>query len=355
MSLSSTSSSDRRTGRATGLCAVIVIVLAELLLRVPGINSAIGRPDLYYWAGVDERLEAIEQTEAEAGPIDVLFIGSSVVRTNIRPFVFDEAAADAGVEIVSFNGGLSGLRIDAVRLYAEEFWLDRLAPRVVMQFVRYNELLDPEPVETYRRFDQGRYEPLWVSDTPSARFRALLLDRSRLAQYSGLLTDALADPTEAFEDEIGFAIDSRGWNATQRALVDLLDQLDPSEIPGGDVATGGYRNPIDATLFVEGLSMLAETIEAVRAAGAAYVLVNMPEHGDKFLLAPDGEERYAAFVEILRAFATEQGVAFIDVTDGDASTYATVEPFSDFHHMTPNGAEALTKELARRAASSGLL
>lgn len=101
--------------------------------------------------------------------------------------------------------------------------------------------------------------------------------------------------------------------------------------------------------------MLAETIAAARAAGAVYVLVNMPEHGDKFLRAPAGEARYRLYVETMRAFAAEQGVLFIDVTNGDASVYQTNEPFSDFHHMSPGGASELTRLLVEATLESGIL
>ena len=52
-------------------------------------------------------------------------------------------------------------------------------------------------------------------------------------------------------------------------------------------------------------------------------------------------------------FATDQGVLFLDVTAGDASMYQTDEPFSDFHHMTPEGAAELTRLLAEAMLESG--
>jgi len=330
-----------------------VLLLAEVLLRIPGVASAIGRPDLYYWPGVRDRLDAILVTEQGVGDIDVLFIGSSVVRTNIRPLQFDRALADAGIDVVSFNGGLSGLRVDAVRLYVEEFWLEVLSPQVIFQAVRYKELLHPEPAEEYVRFDQGRYEPLWLSTSPLAPLQRFALDNLRLAQHAGLLTDALVSPDSAFEDEVGFPINSRGWNATVRSLPDLRATMDVVEIPGGSDAVRGFSGPLDVAALDVGLAMLAETIAAIRAAGASYVLVNMPEHGDKFLNAPNGAALYGDYIEILSLFAADQGVLFLDVTEGDASMYQTDEPFSDFHHMTPEGAAELTRLLAEAMLESG--
>jgi hypothetical protein len=350
-----TSRSRRRPLTRATVVAIAVLVLAELLLRLPAVADALGKPDLYYWAGVRERLDAIAETESEHGDIDVLFIGSSVVRTNIRPLEFDRVLADRGIDTVSFNGGLSGLRIDAVRLYVEEFWLDVLSPEVIFQAVRYEEVLRPEPAEEYVRFEQGRYEPLWLSESPVAPVQRFALDKLRLAQYAGLLTDALASPDTAFEDETGFPIDARGWNATAHRLLDVRASTDDDDIPGGDAVRNGYTDVLDPTAFDEGLSMLAETIAAVRASGAMYVLVNMPEHGDKFLNAADGQDRYRLYVDTLRSFAAAQGVPFIDVTNGDANVYQTDEPFSDFHHMSPDGAAELTRLIAEAAMVGEIL
>jgi hypothetical protein len=100
MSLSSTSSSElRRTARAV-VVALIVVVLAELLLRVPLVERKLGAPDIYYHRGVHLSLDALTNLEASRGRVDVLFVGSSVVQRNIRPSEFDRVARTSGVDLV---------------------------------------------------------------------------------------------------------------------------------------------------------------------------------------------------------------------------------------------------------------
>jgi hypothetical protein len=63
-----------------------------------------------------EALKAHEHTDH----VDVPFVGSSIVRCNIRPELFDEALSrQAHASLVSFNAGLSGLWPGGVDLYTE--------------------------------------------------------------------------------------------------------------------------------------------------------------------------------------------------------------------------------------------
>ncbi|MDJ0961378.1 MAG: hypothetical protein QNJ88_12030 [Acidimicrobiia bacterium] len=343
---SSTSSSEsRRRWRRAGLIALVVVFAAELALRLPGVEAVIGPPDLYYQPGVQERLAALEEVQSNQGGIDVLFVGSSVVRTNISPYEFDATLAADGVELISFNGGLSGMRIDPTRLYLERLWLEVAQPRVVVQTVRYEDVIGAEPAESFEPFAGGRYEPLWLSESPLAPVQEAALDSSRLVQYAGLLTEILVTPESAFGLD-GFVIDDRGFNATQRRLDDVRREFAVEQIPGGPAASRGYDGPFDDARSARGFEMLRASIAVAEQSGATYVLVNMPEHGDKFLQHEGGEEKYAAYVDALREFAVAEGVRFVDVTAGDISEYQDDARFADFNHMTPDAARAFTRVLA---------
>ena len=78
---------------------------------------------------------------SDQGRVDVLFLGSSVVRAGVRPTVFDESSPKSGGgEVVSFNGGLSNMFPPAPKLYLEHVWLDAAKPRFVLHGVREVEL-----------------------------------------------------------------------------------------------------------------------------------------------------------------------------------------------------------------------
>lgn len=337
---SSTSSSDPPARwRKVALVALLVIVAAEAILRLPLVESAIGPPSIYYQPEVQERLEALAAVEAERGEVDVLFVGSSVARSNISPLVFDAELAAAGYDVVSFTGGLGGMRIDPARLYLERLWLEESVPDVVVQAVRYEFVAESAPVEAFWPFDHGKYEQLWLSDSPLAPVQEAALSRSRLIQYAGLLTGALARPESALVPD-AVPIDERGFTGATGKLIG--DRRPIVEIPGGDAAVHGYQAPLNDAAF----EALSETIALVRQSGADYVLLNMPEHRARFGPQPRGQELYLRYVNALAEFAAEQGVPFIDLTGGDVNAFDDDKLWANYIYFTTEAAEALTRLLA---------
>jgi len=326
---------------------MVFLAVAEVSLRVGPIADAVPQPDLYYQPGVQTRLDALDATTDRYGGIDLLFVGSSVVRTNFQPLAFDdELLARTGHELVSFNGGLSDLFPDPVRLYLDKFWFRHSSPSIVVQGVRYNEVRINLEAMDFQRFQEGRLEPHWLDDTLLGAIQAWTMERSVLFQHAGALTQTLSDLASGTERRTGFAIDERGNTRTNLTLGEARETKPIEDIPGSDAAIAGYDDPIDAANFEFGLRVLSETHRLVASQGAVYVLVNIPEHADKFLKQPDGQERYALYVEQLRSFAESEGILFFDPTNGLASTYADDTPFSDFHHMNPEGARGFSVQFA---------
>jgi hypothetical protein len=89
----------------------------------------------------------------------------------------------------------------------------------------------------------------------------------------------------------------------------------------------------------------------VRAAGAEYVLLNVPEHGSRWRDA-DGPVRYRQYVDTLRRFAEVEQIPFVDVTDGDAFRFDAPNAFGDLSHMTASASLRFTNAIARRLLPS---
>ncbi len=318
---------------------VLMLVLAELALHVDPVRRLLPPPNPYYDGGVETRLQALEVVLEEYGRVDILFVGSSVVRTNFQPLVFDrEIAERTGIEIVSFNAGLSGLPPDPVQFYLEHLWLERVSPRIVLQGVRYSELQDVRTAATFEPFRAGLFEPRWLRGSRVDEIELFLLQHVRLFYYRGALTETLRSFQWPPNRPRGFPIDSRGYNATELLLEEIRAR--------GLLDETAYTDEPTLESFRTGLAALSRAAEACRARGVEYVVVNMPEHSDKFLSEPGGRERYAVYIQVLQVFAEERGILFIDVTEGDVAAYADDSLFSDYHHMSPLGAEQFTRALA---------
>ncbi len=352
---SSTSNSKSQTAKTVTLRSrlfspfllilLFVLVSCEALLRLDGVQAALPPPNRYYQPGVETRLRALNKTVLEEGLVDLLFIGSSAVRTNFRPLLFDELlATEAGVDIVTFNGGFSDMTAALTPFYLEHFWLERTAPRLILHGIRYAELTDPDQPTTYTHFQTGDFESLWLSNGPLDKARLGALQSSQLLYYQGLLKDILfffpATPSS------GFAIDSRGYNEPGLTLPEAKAQGNIA-----DISEFTYSDPLEATAMTVGLMGLEQSLALAQAQGIEFVLVNIPEHGDKYLQESNGRSRYTFYIQQLQAFADEHGIAFVDITDGDPAAFQNDLYFSDYTHMSRTGAEKFTTDLATHFAT----
>jgi hypothetical protein len=333
-----------------GACFVLAVfaVLAalELLLRVPAVMQALPVRTHFQQPGVVRRLESLERLIQDQRRLDVLFVGSSIVRCNIHPLEFDRAAAAMGIRPVSFNVGLSGLWPVPVEFYLEHLWLPTGHPRMVIQGIRYGELQPSSRARKEEDIYSGSVESRWRSPTPRHRLEAALLQRIHLLQYRGVLPRWLLAyrkgmPGEDADDNPRVITDPRGW--TPR-----LPTLDVVRARGWVAAERPYSGdlPADSRRAFEAIRASARQTHAT---GARYVLVNVPEHPYRWS-APDGPARYRGFIDAMTLLAREEGFEFIDVTQSVPNRFADDADYSDYHHMSPAGAIRFTHILAREIA-----
>jgi hypothetical protein len=320
------------------------ILLAEGLLRIPAVADAVPERNPYYHGGVQPRIDALEALLLQED-VDVLFIGSSVTRSNVSPHVFDDVVSLAlNRPIVSFNVGGSGLYPDSVALLYEHLWSGLADADYVVQFVRYAELRSDTTAKEF--FADNDIERAWVEGGIVGSTRAFLQEHSALYRRRGVLSFWLTRE----EADTGFNIDDRGHEARSATLSEALETKELSEITGYEAVESGYRGSLDDAVFATGLAALQKTADLAKESGVTFVVANMPEHPDKFLNAPDGQERYEAYLDTLRRFARDNGVAFLDVTGGDPTKYSDIEIYADFHHFTETGAVRLSEDLAEAFA-----
>ncbi len=328
------------------LLPLALLLLAELSLRSPTVENHLPEPDPYYDIGVETRLQVLDTLLARRHHVDVLFVGSSVVRTNIQPLRFDSLMRSrTGVRLVSFNGGMSALVPDPVRLYLQHFWFPHVHPDLIVQAVRYEEMHSDVTAENWYRFKSGHLEKRWISHGLLSGTVAQLIGHTRLLYYQGTVTEWLVSGWSPADRVHDFPVDRRGYGATELTLRQAVAR---GRLDGSPPV---YDSPYGPEDFATGLAALRRSVRLAHSQGADYVLVNMPEQCGRFLDAPDGRERYQGYLRVLRAFAAAEHIRFIDVTHGDPATWCDERWFSDYHHMSPLGAARFTTQLARAFVS----
>jgi hypothetical protein len=345
----SSSSAPGRFGRCqgwllTGAAIVALLAAVEGALRIPVLRDALPIRTHLHEPGVVVRLQTLERLLTAEQHVDVLFVGSSIVRCNISPAIFDSVIDEDGRQhLVSFNAGLSGLWPAAVRLYLEDLWLPAAQPRVVVQGIRYGELFPSKRARSYEAIASGVVESSWEQRGRVSRLRARTFETFRILQYRGALPSWMLryrhgrpDPVE--EDDVRVFTDPRGWTPRTPTLdVVLARQLLKNEEPNGRLR--------DVPESRDALDAIRRSFRATRRSGAQYILVNVPEHAFRWSGA-DGRERYQAYLNALTQLARSEGFPFVDVTGGDPALFSSALEYSDYHHMSPAGARRFTTLLA---------
>jgi hypothetical protein len=339
----------------TGAAVAAVLAATEATLRIPAVRDALPIRTHLHEPGVVVRLQTLERLLETEQHVDVLFAGSSIVRCNIMPTIFDPLVdQDRRQHLVSFNAGMSGLWPDAVRLYLEDLWLPAAHPRIVIQGIRYGELFPSKRARSYGDISSGILESSWEQPGPVSRLRARTFETFRILQYRGALPSWLlryrnGRPDPVVDDEVHVYTDSRGWTPRTPTLdVVLSQQL------LGDERPNGMLN--DSPELRGALEAIRRSFRATRRSGAQYILVNVPEHAFRWS-GPDGRERYEAYLDALTQLARAEGFAFLDVTGGNPALFSSPLDYSDYHHMSPAGARRFTTLLAAefRTRYAGML
>jgi hypothetical protein len=326
------------------LLVLAILIGLELLLHQETVQNVLPSPIPYYDSEVEMRRVALERFLKKYDQPDILFIGSSVVRSDISPVLFDSVYQSITNQTIhSFGGGLSDLDPDPVAFYFNYFWIPKCKPKAIVQTIRYEELSSPFTADNYKPFKNSLIEPLWLKNTWFHKTKIYLIEHIKLFYYSGSLTEFLRYPRWPMNRPIKHPIDSRGWSP-------MTLEIDKAIKQGYLKGDYRYNNDLAGENCEHNLKALQEIIAYCHQEGIPYVLINIPEHPTRFAPELNGIEKYQTYLEILQKFSQENNIPFIDITNGNPAYYPDNSYFSDYYHLMGSAAKQFTSELAHAYA-----
>ena len=318
---------------------LIALTGAEVALRFHEVRALLPPRTHYFHSFIPRRLAALERLVSVYDRIDVLFVGSSIVMTNVHPLLFDSIVSGESERFVSFNIGMPGIWPSTVHLYLEHVWMPSARPRMVIQGIRYAELAATGEAKPTTPVWSGRVEAAWRESDAMTRLYANAVRHVYLLQYRGAWNSML----DRYRN---------GWVGTTAGddAGSVQHGYEPRPVGIPDVSRWEEDLPNDGTCQVngcaKGFAALRRTIAVARTAGATYVLLNVPEDAMRWH-GPAADQRYRAYLAALRAFAASEGVTFVDPTAGRLG-YVPHRLFNDFSHMTAEGSRQFTRAVAER-------
>ena len=110
------------------MCAAALLIGAEVAAR--SLLPDVPAEGIYGSYPVQQKVVGIVETQRSV-PVDVLFIGSSLVDHGIDPLHFDELCRAQGLEVTSYNLGVRGPSLSGIQAILSRFLLPRVRPKLV--------------------------------------------------------------------------------------------------------------------------------------------------------------------------------------------------------------------------------
>lgn len=286
------------------------------------------------------KADQIEGLAVGGSPIDVVFLGSSVVVQGVDPIAFNDAPTD----LTSYNAALDGASLRSVEAWARNVVFPSLDPQAVVIGITTRDLNDRgvSQQEFYRSLMASNGLQALQPNSGVDRLlneigdlSALLRIRPFLRQPGTTLLDVLGEDSEvallpgpfgaAPIDENSFVYDSsESWRNFWRTR------------HFNDFTMGGHE-----------FTALQDLIDLAIEQQRRVFLVEMPLHEDYLSVQPNGEVEVARLHSLLLNLEGRAGVELISLAD----RYEP-EDFRDPAHLNPDGAAALGAELAAYVADS---
>jgi hypothetical protein len=326
----------------SALFLFIFWVSAEIIVRVPEVQMALGTPHLgTAHKQFEQQWFRLTEYAASRGAVDCIFIGDSTVMTNFSPVPFAEAFRQgSGEEIDCFNFGVGALTAPGFDTLTQ-ILSEQYEPRFL--FVGVQALNFTVPYE-----EQGDAN---ITDTSWARYKlgkfsmlGWLFNHSYLYRYSGSigqLATFTANQNEVMLSQAG-------------EIGGVVDGFFPMQGPGPfDISQPpdpNFDHPYIEHYFavMETFQLLPENLEALDRVMSLdhpktqIILVEMPVAETFKIFFKNDEQDYQLFINTIHARAAANQIPFLRMRD---LRELPPETWFNYNHLNAAGAPIFSRWL----------
>lgn len=321
------------------LMFLALIILAELVLRIPAVTAILPKPEPTLWHSdqIQAKLDILKQFEADRD-IDVLFVGNSTTQAGISPRIFD-AARGNNVQTLpgAFNASIEGLPPFGVAMFLK-IYLQYTRPNMIIYGIAPQDLNANSPWAADVT-DRVKHSPMALAESKTGlkgHVISFLLQYSRIYRYRFVLLQLLLRggmfpaPSEAY-------FDAQGFGGLENRL---------SEVPAAE--RGKYFNNAGVLNYStrgEQSDALQNIITFAKNRNITLILVNMPLANDYYRNFSSADD-YQAYLAAINKLASDNNLPLWDMETLSNADIFDDAKFSDFNHLNISGAEMLSTLLA---------
>jgi hypothetical protein len=321
---------------------VVILIIAELVLRVPPVVNALPDPEPTLWHAelIQTKLDYFKAFEEEQD-IDVLFLGNSTMQAGLNPDAFDLARmqqVDTSM-VGSFNGSIEGMPPFGTSMFLD-IYLRYSNPEVIIYGITPQDLNGNSPWAADIT-DRVKHAPMALAESQrgiKGRSIDFFLNHSNLYRYRLVLYRLVLGDQSVFEQP-SIYFDERGYHSIDFRL---------SSVPAEE--RGVYYNSAGVVNYdIDGLQSesFEEIIQKIQEAEIELIIVNMPL-ADDYYGNFDSLEDYDAYYEALVEITEKYELPLIDLETVPDSIRFDDDEFADFNHLNEYGAQRFSEYLGQQ-------
>ncbi len=317
------------------LWLTLLLIGAELILRIPSVQSFLPKPEPTLWHAtlVQSKLDYLKAFETSQG-VDVLFMGNSTAQAGFDPLVFDANRPISGTQ-GSFNASIEGLPLVGNHMFLQ-IYLRYVKPRRIIIGLSPQDLNSNSPWATDVT-DRVKHSPLALAESRTGIRGHVLnffLSNSMLFRYRFVLHQWLLKG--GFPPALDVYFTDRGFHGSISVLTDV-----PVDQRGRFVNKAGVLN---YSAEGEQIESLRKMLRLARIHQVPVALVNMPL-ADGYYGNFDQSSDYDHYLTAAKQVSAEFEVPLWNLEDLPENERFDDAEFGDFNHLNQTGAERLSIKL----------
>jgi hypothetical protein len=331
-------------GQTFALAMIVMLVIVsglEMVFRLPAVESRLPAPSIGSNHGqLEVQVFRLHQMAA-SGPVDCIFVGSSMVRSGIQPAAFaDGYRQQTGESLRCFTFGLSGLTASAAGMLAD-YLVNTYHPRLLIYGVSPRDFNEAVVTQAFSGRQLARLD--WMKYQRGAfNITGWMFARLHAFQYAYFFRDGLTpsfadklDRRRAFESQL----DPDGYAPSDHVM---SWPISPAE---RDHITRLYQ---DYKPLPEELAGLQRIIDLHESGKTRLVLVEVPFYPD-IVTQLLGLELYDTFNQQVESYASPAGVPYWPTTLLDL---IPPEGWYNLNHLNTTGAETFSRWLGDKVGAA---
>jgi hypothetical protein len=331
----------------TSAILLLFLLVGEVILRIDAVQNRLSAPSIgSRHRQLEIQFARLDRLVENEGPVDCIFLGSSMVWLGINPQVVSEIVEErTGHELRCFNFGVSAMPASSAGEVASVL-VKKYHPSLLIYGTFARDFAIPADAE----------DAYVITETPWIRYRngefdlsGLIYELSKVYSYKGLANNFVQlGFDEVFEDNFG-PEEFRAYGLDPKFDIRMdvnQSPLDPEDVGNENALSWLY----EYNIYPKNPAGLRQIIQQVEN-GTQVVVIEMPFYQTGYQFFKNGKQDYDQYVNQVVQLTSSNGIQFWRLSEQDE---IEMEGWWDILHLNIKGANQFSKWIGNQLSDAFL-